>query len=93
MSRGRTRSIAVAIVVAGSLLVVAARADAAQPDGTSARAAAAPAASSAPATPPRVSPYVIWARRHAQATSGAAHAPSVPPSVRRTRKAIGQQVR
>lgn len=95
--RGCTRGLAVAGVVAASLLLVPTRADAATPGGTSARpaapAAAAPAASSAPATPPRVSPYTLAARRHALEASGAAHAPAVPPTVRRTRKPIGQQVR
>jgi hypothetical protein len=94
--RGFTRGIAVAGVVAGSLLLVATRADAATPGGKSPRpaapAAAAPAASSATATPPRISPYAIAARRQALATPGTAHAPSVPPSMRRTRQPIGQQV-
>jgi len=84
-------------VVAGSLLLVPALADAAPPRGTSARpaapATAAPAAPSASATPPHVSPYAIAARQHAQAASGAAHAPAVPPTVRRTRKAIGKRAR
>jgi hypothetical protein len=95
--RGCTRGLAVAGVVAASLLLAPAPADAATPHGKLARpatpAAAAPAASSASATPPRVSPYTIAARKHAQAASGAAHAPAVPPTMRRTRQAIGQRVR
>lgn len=84
-------------VVAGSLLPVPTLGDAAKAGGKSARpsapVAAAPAASSAPAMPPRVSPYVIAARRHAQAASGAGHAPAIPPTMRRTRQAIGERVR
>jgi hypothetical protein len=95
--RGCTRGVAVAGVVAGTLLLVPTLAGAATPGGKSARpasaAAAAPAASSATATPPRVSPYAIAARRQALAASGTAHVPSVPPSMRRMRKPIGQQVR
>lgn len=89
--RGCARGLAVAGVVAGVLLLVPARAAAAAPGDTPARPAA-PAAA-APITPPRISPYALAARRHAQETSGTAHAAAVPPSMRRTRKPIGQQVR
>ena len=92
----RLSGMAVAGVVAGSLLLMPALADAG-PRGKLARpaapAAAASAASSAAATPRLVSPHAIAARQHAQAASGVAHVPAVPPTMRRTRQAIGLQSR
>jgi hypothetical protein len=55
-----------------------------------AAAPAASAASSPAGAQPRVSPYALAARRQAQAASGAGHAPAVPPSMQRTRRAISR---
>ncbi len=93
----RLRSMALAAIVAGSLMVIPGRAHAAPTVRRPARPAAPAAVASAPpptfAMPSRVSPYAVVARQHAQAASGPAHAPSVPPSMRRTRQPIGQQSR
>ena len=59
----------------------------AQPVAAEATASAASAAETRPA---RISPYVIAARQHAQAASDTAHAPAVPPTMRRTQQAIGR---
>lgn len=90
--RACTRIMAAAGVVAGSLLLVPALADASPPRGSSAQPAAPAAAAPGASTPPRVSPYAVVARQRAQAASGAAHAPAVPPTIRRNRKPIGQRV-
>lgn len=95
--RGLARGLALAGLFAGSLLLMPAPASAAPPERKPGHpappAAAASTARSAPARPPQLSPYFIAARQHAQATSGTAHAPSVPPSMRHTRQPIGQQSR
>ena len=90
--RGRARGMALAGIVAGSLLLMPMLADAA-PRGKLARPAAPPAAASAAATAPRVSPYAIAARQHAQAASGSANALAVSPTTRRTRQPIGRHSR
>jgi len=89
--RGRARGMALAGIVAGSLLLMPMLADAA-PRGKLARPAT-PAAASSAATAPRVSPYAIAARQHAQAASGAANAPAVSSTTRRTRQPIGRHSR
>jgi hypothetical protein len=92
--RGLTRRLALAGLLAGSLLLstpAAAAPPERRPVHPAPPAAAASTARSAPAAPPHLSPYFVAARQHAQATSGTAHAPSVPPSMRRTRQPIGQQ--
>jgi len=89
-----TRGLVVAGLVAGALLLVPSLADAATPGGSSARPAApAAAAAESPATPRKVSPYATYSRQHTQAGPDAAHAPAVPPTMRRTRTAIGQRGR
>jgi hypothetical protein len=90
--RGSTLGRALAAIVVGSVLLLPALADAV-PQGAKRVLAPAPAASavsSAEGARPRVSPYTIAARQHAQAASSAGHAPAVPPSMRRTHQAIGQ---
>jgi len=91
--RGRARGMALAGIVAGSLLLMPMLADAAPRRSKLARPATPAAAASAAATAPRVSPYAIAARQHAQAASGAANARAVPPTTRRTRQPIGRQSR
>jgi len=84
------RSMALASVV--GILLLPAGAICATPAPTSAMVTA-PAASAAPSpagTRPRVSPYASAARKQAQAASGAGHAPAVPPSMQRTRRAISR---
>jgi hypothetical protein len=49
------------------------------------------AASASASAAPRVSPHAIAARQHALAASGGGHSPALPPTLRRTRQAIGQQ--
>jgi len=71
------------------ILLLPADAICATPAPTSAMAAA-PAASSPADAQPRVSPYALAARRQAQVASGAGHAPAVPPSMQRTRRAISR---
>ena len=74
------------------ILLLPADAICATPAPTSAMAAApaASAASSPADAQPRLSPYAVAARRQAQAASGAGHAPAVPPSMQRTRRAISR---
>jgi hypothetical protein len=67
------------------ILLLPADAICATPTPTSAMVAA-----SAAGAQPRVSPYALAARRQAQAASGAGHAPAVPPSTQRTRRAISR---
>jgi hypothetical protein len=91
--RGCARGMALAGIVAGGLLLMPTLADAAPRDRKVAQPAA-PAGASGASSPagaqPRVSPYALAARRQAQAASGAGHAPAVPPSMRRTRRAISR---
>jgi hypothetical protein len=47
-------------------------------------------ASADAAARPRVSPYAIAARQHAQAAPGPGHLAAVPPSMRRTRMAVSR---
>jgi hypothetical protein len=77
-------------LVAGSLLLAPTRVGAATHDRKVARPVVPTAAT---ASPPRLSPYANLARQHARTASGAAHAPVVPPTVKRTRQPIGQQSR
>ena len=91
--RGRARGMALAGIVAGSLLLMPMLADAAPRRGKLARPVAPATATSAAATAPRVSPYAIAARQHAQATSGSANALAVSPTTRRTRQPIGRHSR
>jgi hypothetical protein len=53
--------------------------------------AAASASSPASAASPRISPHAIAARQHALAASAGGHSPTLPPTLRRTRQAIGKQ--
>jgi hypothetical protein len=82
------RSMALAGVV--GILLLRPDAASATPAPTGATAAA-PATSSPAGAQPRVSPYAAFAiRRQAQAASGAGHAPAVPPSKQRTRRATSR---
>jgi hypothetical protein len=85
------RSIALAGVVGILLLRPDAASATPAPTGATAAAPATPATSSPAGAQPRVSPYAAFAvRRQAQAASGAGHAPAVPPSKQRTRRATSR---
>jgi hypothetical protein len=89
-----TRRLAFAGVVAATLLMLPALAAATAQRAKPVRAAdpAASAVVTAPGTSaqPRVSPYVIANRQHAEAAA-AANPASAPLAVRRSKKAFGQQ--
>jgi hypothetical protein len=77
------RSMALAGVVGTLVVPLAAPGATTAPQGGA--VAAAPAGA-----PPRVSPYVLAARRQAQVAPGAGHAPALPPAMQRTRRATSQ---
>lgn len=83
-------SLALAAAVGSLVLLAHANAATHAPTRAIVVAPAASAASAPTAAQHRLSPYAAAARRQALAASGAEHAPVVPPSMRRTQRAVGR---
>jgi hypothetical protein len=81
---------ALAVALAGGLLLVPLLGKAAPGERTAVRPAAPRAAAAPVAWPVHLSAHAVAARQRALAAAGAAHSPVVPPSLRHTRQPVGQ---